>query len=121
MEWIVGILIVVIVALIGVITYVHALQSRIKNWQDRLVNSLDQELLPIRQALNLVEPWEILMTNLNIDKETAKIISGKGFNLKIIAETDLATFIANCGLESVSRATRIHEMVSNIVQKEEVK
>ncbi|MFA4880328.1 MAG: hypothetical protein WC650_01720 [Candidatus Doudnabacteria bacterium] len=122
MEWIVGILVVVvIVALIWVVTFVGALQSRIKKWQDRLVDSLDQELLPIRQALNLIEPWETLMTNLNIDEETAKIISSKGFDLKIIAKTDLATFIANCGLDSVPRAKTIYETAVRITNPEKDK
>lgn len=118
MEWIAGI---VIVALIVWNCILQKQVSGLKDWQNRFIPSLDEELLPIRQALNLVEPWEILMTNLSIDEEKARIISNKGFSLEIIAETDLSTFIANCGLESVSEATKIHEMASKIVQKEEDK
>ncbi|MDD5626818.1 MAG: hypothetical protein PHW01_02285 [Patescibacteria group bacterium] len=116
MEWIVGILIVALIIWVGVL---QKRVSGLEDWQDRLIPSLDEELLPIRKKLNLIEPWETLIIELNIDEETAKSMSGKGFNsAQNIVNTDQATFIANCGLDSVPRAKTIYETAVRITNPE---
>jgi len=87
--------------------------SGFKKWQNDFIDAMDEELFPIRQKCDLVEPWE-KMVNEGFDEEDAQELQKAGYySAEQIAEDD--DFESTSPFDSKQKNKDIKQLAMRII------